>query len=168
MTATRKRHSTKRARRQRSGDAKGGVLYLAFELGWNEWKLAFATGPADNPRLRTSAAATTEVLSGDRQGQEAFRSAGRRSGVQLLRGRPRWLLAAPLLGRQGIDNMVVDSSSIEVKRRGGGRKTDRLDAGKLVSMLIRWHQGERKVWSVVQVPSVADEDRRQLHRDFWS
>ncbi|MGH3430531.1 MAG: IS110 family transposase [Mycobacteriales bacterium] len=61
---------------------------------------------------------------------------------------------------------VVDSSSIEVKRQGRRRKTDRLDAGKLLSMLIRWHQGERPVWSVVQVPSVADEDRRQLHRDL--
>jgi transposase len=61
---------------------------------------------------------------------------------------------------------VVDSSSIEVKRRGRRGKTDRLDAAKLLSMLIRWQQGERKVWSVVQVPSVADEDRRQLHRDL--
>jgi transposase len=24
---------------------------LAFELGWNDWKLAFATAPAGNPRL---------------------------------------------------------------------------------------------------------------------
>jgi transposase len=33
-------------------------------------------------------------------------------------------------------------------------------------MLIRWHQGERQVWRVVQVPGVVDEDRRQLHRDL--
>jgi transposase len=33
-------------------------------------------------------------------------------------------------------------------------------------MLIRWQQGERDVWSIVQVPGVADEDRRQLHRDL--
>jgi transposase len=70
------------------------------------------------------------------------------------------------LESQGVHNIVVDSSSIEVKRRGRRRKTDRLDAGKLVSMLIRWQQGEQNVWSVVQVPSVADEDRRQLHRDL--
>jgi transposase len=31
-------------------------------------------------------------------------------------------------------------------------------------MLCRYHAGERKVWSVVNVPSVADEDGRQLHR----
>jgi transposase len=33
-------------------------------------------------------------------------------------------------------------------------------------MLLRYHGGEKKVWSVVHVPSVADEDRRQLHRDL--
>ena len=65
---------------------------------------------------------------------------------------------------QGIQNIVVDSASIEVSRRKRRAKSDRLDAIKLVSMLIRWHNGERKVWSVVHVPAVADEDRRQLHR----
>ena len=70
------------------------------------------------------------------------------------------------LESRGIANVVVDSSSIEVKRRGRRRKTDTLDAGKLLSMLIRWHQGERDVWSTVQVPGVVDEDRRQLHRDL--
>jgi len=33
-------------------------------------------------------------------------------------------------------------------------------------MLVRYHQGEAKVWSVVHVPSVAEEDRRQLHREL--
>jgi transposase len=63
-------------------------------------------------------------------------------------------------------NLVVDSASIETKRRRRRAKNDRLDAAKLVSMLIRYHGGEQKVWSVVNVPGVADEDRRQLHRDL--
>ena len=33
-------------------------------------------------------------------------------------------------------------------------------------MLIRWHNGERKVWKLVRVPSGADEDQRQLHREL--
>jgi transposase len=60
----------------------------------------------------------------------------------------------------------VDSASIEVNRRKRRVKSDRLDANKLVNMLIRYRAGERKVWSVVWVPSVADEDRRQLHREL--
>ena len=62
--------------------------------------------------------------------------------------------------------LIVDSASIEVERRGRRTKTDRLDAGKLLTMLIRSHHGEPKVCSVVHVPSIADEDRCHLHRDL--
>ena len=33
-------------------------------------------------------------------------------------------------------------------------------------MLVRYHAGEPKVWSVVRVPTVDEEDRRQLHREL--
>jgi len=33
-------------------------------------------------------------------------------------------------------------------------------------MLLRPMAGERKVWSGVHVPSVEEEDRRQLHREL--
>jgi transposase len=72
----------------------------------------------------------------------------------------RWLIS------QGIGNIIVDSASIEVNRRKRRAKSDRLDAAKLVSMLVRYHAGETKVWSVVRVPQPADEDRRQLHREL--
>lgn len=70
------------------------------------------------------------------------------------------------LTTRGIVNVIVDSSSIEVNRRKRRAKSDKLDANKLVNMLLRYCSGERKVWSVVWVPSVADEDNRQLHRDL--
>jgi transposase len=66
----------------------------------------------------------------------------------------------------GVDNYVVDSSSIEVNRRQRRAKTDRLDAGKLLNLLLRYHHGEKKVWSIVRVPGVAAEDARQLHREL--
>jgi transposase len=65
---------------------------------------------------------------------------------------------------QGVANCVVDSSSIEVNRRHRRAKTDRLDVQKLLTMLLRHVAGERKVWRIVRVPSVEEEDRRQLHR----
>jgi hypothetical protein len=58
----------------------------------------------------------------------------------------------------------VDASSIEVNRRRKHAKTDLIDAGKLLVLLCRCHGGERKVWGVVRVPAVEDEDRRQLRR----
>jgi transposase len=66
----------------------------------------------------------------------------------------------------GIENVVVDSSSIEVNRRKRRAKTDRIDAGKLLTMLMRHHGGERTSWRVVRVPSVEEEDGRQMHREL--
>jgi transposase len=142
-------------------------LYVAFELSWNEWKLAFGTGPLDNPRLKSIGGRDTQALV--REIARAKKRFGLAADAPVHScyeaGRDGFWLHR-FLESQGIQNVVVDSASIEVKRRRRQRKTDRLDAGKLLSMLLRWQQGERNVWSVVQVPSVADEDRRQLHRDL--
>ena len=62
----------------------------------------------------------------------------------------------------------MDSSSIEINRRKRRAKTDSLDVGKLVTMLMRYESGERKVWSIVRVPSPEEEDRRQMHRELRS
>jgi transposase len=70
----------------------------------------------------------------------------------------RFLLA------HSITNHVVDSSAIEVSRRQRRAKSDGLDVRKLLSMLMRYHHGERHVWQVVKVPSVEAEDQRHLHR----
>jgi transposase len=68
------------------------------------------------------------------------------------------------LTEMGIVNLVVDSSSIEVNRRARRAKTDRLDARKLLGMLLRYWAGEKDVWSVVKVPTREQEDGRQLQR----
>jgi transposase len=65
-----------------------------------------------------------------------------------------------------IENLVVDSSSIEVNRRKRRAKTDRIDAGKLLGMLMRYHGGEKKVWSIVRVPSVEAEEGMNLGREL--
>ena len=66
---------------------------------------------------------------------------------------------------RAIANVVIDAASIEVNRRQRRAKTDRLDARKLVTQLVRHHSGKR-VWSVVCVPAEADEAARHLHRDL--
>jgi transposase len=63
-----------------------------------------------------------------------------------------------------VANQVVDSSSIEVNRRARRSKTDQLDLGGLLTLLARYRAGDQRCWRVVRVPSVADEDARQLHR----
>jgi transposase len=70
----------------------------------------------------------------------------------------RWLVA------QRVSNHVIDSSSIEVNRRARRAKTDRLDLEGLLNLLTRQQNGEQRVWRVVRVPSMDEEDARQLHR----
>jgi transposase len=59
----------------------------------------------------------------------------------------------------------VDAASIDIKRRKRA-KTDRIDAESLVRKLVRYHGGERGVWSALRIPSVAAEDERQTHREI--
>jgi transposase len=72
------------------------------------------------------------------------------------------------LTARGITNYVVDSASIEGNRRGRQAKSDRLDTAALLAKLGRFVGGERGVWSVVHVPRIEDEDRRQLHRELFT
>jgi transposase len=144
---------------------KAGTLYIALELGWDKWLMACATQAAEKPRYRSLPARDLARL------QEEIAKAKQRFGLAaeapvctcFEAGRDGfWLHRA--LTAQGITNVVVDSGAIEVNRRHKRAKTDPIDAAKLVNLLCRYHSGERKVWSVVHVPTVADEDRRQLHR----
>jgi len=140
------------------------TLLLAFELGERSWKLGFTTGLGQQPRIRQiPARATDRVVEELARAKARFRlpadapvmscyEAGR-EGFWLH----RWLVA------HAVNNQVIDSSSIEVNRRARRAKTDRLDLGGLLSLLARDQQGDRR-WRVVRVPSVDEEDARQLHR----
>jgi transposase len=74
-----------------------------------------------------------------------------------------WL--ARWLEKQGIKNYVLDSASIEVSRKSKHKKTDRVDAEKLMNQLLRYETGERTALTVVRVPSDESEDLRHLHRE---
>jgi transposase len=147
--------------------ANAATLFVAFELGESSWKLAFTTGMGQRPRQRTIVARDRiAVIREIERAKQRFHrppetpvkscyEAGR-EGFWLH----RWLESV------GIDNQVVDASSIEVSRRLRRAKTDRMDATRLLLLLVRFFGGERRVWSVVRVPSVAEEDRRHLHREL--
>jgi transposase len=145
--------------------ATAPTLLLAFELGERSWKLGFTTGLGQPARIKQVPARATEpVLEEIARAKVRFRlpadapvascyEAGR-EGFWLH----RWLVA------HQVSNHVIDSSSIEVNRRARRAKTDRLDLGGLLNLLARHHQGDARVWRVVRVPSVEEEDARQLHR----
>ena len=148
------------------GSVREATLYVAFELGTKTWKLGLTSGFGIEPWIRSVAAGdwarvrqvlavakqrfalppTAEVVSCYEAGRDGF-----------------WIHRALLC--EGIRNRVVDSASIEVNRRQRRAKTDRLDARKLVAMLVRAWLGERDVWREVRVPTEADEAARHVSRE---
>jgi len=143
------------------------VLNLAFELSNKNWKLGFTVGLGQKPRERSIPARDLErVFAEIAAAKQRFKLPESTRVVSCYEaGRDGFWLHRALVAA-GVENHVVDSSSIEVKRRARHVKTDRLDLGKLLNMLLRYHNGEPKVWSVVHVPDVVEEDQRQLHRDL--
>lgn len=147
--------------------ARGPVLYVAFEMGWTEWKLGFSPGSGVPARLRCIGARNLGCL------EKEIAKAKERFGLPAdcpvrscyEAGRDGFWLHRYLTAR-GIDNVVVDSASIQVNRRARRAKSDALDAAKLLVQLVRYHGGEQGVWSVVRVPSESEEDQRQLHREL--
>ncbi|WP_245254310.1 hypothetical protein [Paraburkholderia sp. LEh10] len=123
----------------------GGRLYMAFELGEKSWKLSLGDGQRAPSRCTVAAGDTNALLtaiakarvrchlSADTPVYSCYEAG--RDGFWLH----RWLT------EQGIANLVMDSASIEVNRRTRRAKTDRLDSDKLLSMLMRYHTGERRV-----------------------
>jgi transposase len=141
-------------------------LYVAFELGQKEWKLALTSGMGVEPWVRSVAAGDWRAVErAIAQGRGRFGLDGKAAVVSCYEaGRDGFWIHRALVER-GIDNRVVDSASIEVNRRARRAKTDRLDALKLVRMLVRVGQGERRVWSEVRVPTVTEEAARQVSRE---
>ena len=143
------------------------TLFLAFELGATTWKLGFTIGMAQHPRERTiPAGAIAQLLQEIRRAKERFGLPSDTPVVSCYEAGREGCWLHRCLHSHGITNLVVDSASIEINRRQRRAKTDRLDLHKLLTMLLRHQSGERKVWSVVQVPSAAEEDRRHLHREL--
>lgn len=143
------------------------ALYVAFELSLRTWKLGITVGFGQKARERNLPAGDLTAL------MEEIRLAKKRFGLSpsipvyscYEAGRDGFWIHRALL-EMGLVNVVVDPSSIEVPRRKRRAKTDRLDVHKLLKLLIRYRMGETKVWSVVRVPSVEDEDNRHLHREL--
>lgn len=142
-------------------------LLLAFELGQRTWKLGFTVGLGQRPRVREIPAGAVDRLAEEiRRAKERWQLPADAPVVSCYEaGRDGFWLHRHLVAR-GVTNYVIDSSSIEVNRRARRAKTDRLDLGGLLSLLARYVHGDRRVWHVVRVPTVSEEDARHLHRTW--
>lgn len=146
------------------------VLAVGAELAGGQWKLAFDDGRRRTPRIVVCSADTARarVL----ELVEALESVKRRwqlpTDVRVVVGYEAgqdgfWLARA--LAESGLEAVVIDPASVPVERHRRRRKTDRLDAIRLVLALRRWLRGEYEAMRVVRMPSAEVEDQRWRVRD---
>ena len=143
-------------------------LYMAMELSDKCWKLVFSDGGEKRRHETMEAGHRMELVEAIRKAKEKFDLSSEAKVVSCYEaGRDGFWLHRYLV-TLGVENQVVDSSSIETNRRKRRAKTDRIDGVKLLTMLMRYWGGERGLWSVVRVPTVEDEEGRRLHRELAS
>jgi transposase len=143
------------------------ALCMAIESGDSEWKLFLSTGLGQHPRERTVPARRLDRLVAEVERAKKHFGLAADAPVASCYEAGRdgfWLHRA--LRAEGIANEVIESSSIEVPRQKRRAKTDGIDGAALLRLLWRYHNGEREALRVVRVPSVEDEDRRELHREL--
>ena len=147
---------------------KDGTLYVAFELSKSKWLIGIVlSGESKLSRHQVAGgdtAAVWQLISKKRA--QAEKKLGRPVRVVSCyeAGFDGFWLDRWLAG-QGIENRVLDPSSIEMPRRARQAKTDRLDLERLMRVLIRHEGGEPRVCSVVRPPSPEQEDARRLSRE---
>lgn len=140
-------------------------LFVSLELANNKWRVAASDGGTRVREYTVSAGDGPALLSVIERARLRF-GLGKEAPVLSCyeAGRDGFWLHRFLVAN-GIHNLVVDASSIEVSRRGRRAKTDRIDGRKLLVNLVRFDAGEKKVWSVLRVPTEAEEDARRPHRE---
>jgi transposase len=143
------------------------ALYVGLELGMREWLLTMSTGPArQRMRVRVRPGDRAAVVEAMARATVRFGLAAEAPVRSCYEAGRDGFWPHRFLQRVGVDNLVVDSSSIEVPRRLRRAKTDRLDGEKLLQLLLRHWGGERKMWQVVHVPSREAEDARHASRSL--
>lgn len=117
-------------------------LYMSFELSDKKWQLTMSDGRRGASRYNVEAGDTAAVVQCIGKARERCKLQAQAKVYSCYEaGRDGWWLHRWLL-EQGIDNIVVDSASIEVNRHARRAKTDRLDGDKLLSMLLGHHWGQ--------------------------
>jgi transposase len=143
-------------------------LFVALELSKNTWKLGITLSRVGKPRIFDVDARDLDGFLAEIEAAKTRYGLGPDAPVKTCyeAGRDGFWIHR-FLEANGIENVIVDSASIEVDRRKRRAKTDRIDAQKLAILLARHHDGEA-VFRVVAVPPLESECERLLPRQLRS
>ena len=144
------------------------TVHLAIELSVSTWLIAYRLPEAEKARFHRVEGGDTKALLALIRDLQSRSSAKLSETVDVAccfeAGRDGvWL--SRFLTAQGIGVYVLEPTSILVSRRARRVKTDRLDAEGMLRVLAAWRAGDRKVCSMVRVPTPEQEDAKRPHRE---
>ena len=149
--------------------AEHGTLYMAIEVSQKCWVVGVKSPASEKIGLHSLEPADTEGLRGliEMQRAKAERALGREVRVLCCyeAGYEGFWLERWLDREMSIETVVLDPASLLLNRKAKQRKTDRIDAKKMVRALLAHDRGDAAVLSRVRVPSVEEEDRKRLLRE---
>ena len=149
--------------------AEGGTLYVAIEISGKSWTVGIKGPTSERIGLHSLGSADVEGLRDliGRHRAKVERDLGREVRVLCCyeAGYEGFWLARWLAREMSIETVVLDPASLLVNRKAKQRKTDRIDAKKMVRALLAHDRGDAAVLSRVWVPSVEEEDRKRLLRE---
>ena len=146
--------------------AENSTLYVAIEISRKSWVVGIKSPVNERIGLHTIEAANVDALRDliERHRAKAERVLDRE--VRVLNyyeaGYEGFWLARWLDGARALETVALDPASLLVNRKAKQRKTDRIDAKKMVRALLAHDRGDAAVLSQVRVPSVEQEDRKRL------
>lgn len=144
------------------------TCFMAIELSKAKWLVGMLTPLSDKISLRSIPCGAVQSLIEiiDRTLDKVLRATGQPARiVSCYEAGYDGFWLHRVLDAHGVTNHVIDAGSLLVSRKARRAKTDRLDAEKLVRVLVAFWRGEPKVCSVVQPPSIDEEDAKRQHRE---
>ena len=152
-----------------SAEAENGTLYVAIEISAKSWVVGVKSPVSEKIGLHSLMPPDKEALRDliEKQRAKAERALGREVRVLCCyeAGYEGFWLERWLDREMSIETVVLDPASLLVNRKAKQRKTDRIDARKMVRALLAHDRGDAAVLSQVSVPSVEEEDRKRLLRE---
>lgn len=142
-------------------------LYMAIELSAATWKLAFADRLGRHPRIRSVDAGNLEKLQGEiATARKSFNLEDNCPVISCYEAGRDGFWVHRCLVAMGVDSLIVEPASIEVNRKKRRAKNDRIDAGKIVTSLMRYRTGDKFACRMIRIPDEEAEDARQLNREM--
>jgi transposase len=144
------------------------IVHVAIELSVSSWLIGARLPGSEKVRLHRVDGGDTRALLAlieELRSRASSKSSGAAEVTCCFEAGRDGFWLHRLLTAHGVASYVLEPTSVLVNRRARRAKTDRLDAEGMLRVLAAWLCGDRRVCSMVRVPTPEEEDAKRPHRE---